>query len=143
MTVEEDAHRAWAIIAELFLSNEQHDRFHAACEEIGLPHPGALKLLLKLGEPEPPTMGDVARLLNCDASYVTGLVDTLEEPGLAERRVSARDRRVKTIHLTDSGVQARQRVREILSVPPPRMGRLTAAETKTLARLLEKLTIDL
>lgn len=142
VTVESDAHRAWSSIAALFLSNEQHDRFHAVCADLDLPHPGALKLLLHLGDTDPPTMGEVARLLNCDASYVTGLVDALEGPGLAERRVSERDRRVKTIHLTDAGVRAHQRAHDLLSVPPPRMARLTVSETKTLARLLEKLAAD-
>lgn len=134
--------QAWSSIATLFLSNEQHDRFHSVCTEVGLPHPGALKLLLRLGDSEVPTMGDVARLLSCDASYVTTLVDSIETLGLAERRVAPEDRRVKTIHLTDAGVRARTRAYELLTEPPPRMARLTGDETRTLARLLTKLTAD-
>ena len=143
MGVEDPAQRAWSAIATLFLSNEQHDRFHDVCRRLDLPHPGALKLLLLLDDPgEPPAMGDVARMLNCDASYVTTLVDALEAPGFAARQVSEHDRRVKTIHLTPAGRAARQRAHELLSMPPPRMERLTASETKTLARLLEKLVAD-
>ena len=47
-------------------------------------------------------MGDLARDLNCDRSYVTAIVDDLERAGLAERRVAPEDRRVKTIALTPS-----------------------------------------
>ncbi len=137
---DEHAQRAWSAMSALLLSNEQHDRFHEVCAALDLPHPGALKLLLHLDGPTgPPTMGDVARMLNCDASYVTALVDALEEPGFAERRVSERDRRVKIIHLTPAGAAARQRAYDLLAAPSPRLARLTAAETETLAHLLEKL----
>lgn len=122
----------------LFLSNEQHDRFHEVCAAVDLPHPGALKLLLHLDE-EAPAMGDLARVMRCDASYVTGLVDALEAPGLVERRVSPTDRRVKRIHLTEAGFSARQRAHELLAEPSTRMERLTAGETRTLADLLAKL----
>ncbi len=143
MGVEDPAQRVWSAIATLVVSNEQHGRFQDVCRQLDLPHPGALKLLLLLDDPsDPPAMGDVARLLNCDASYVTSLVDALEAPGFAERRTSERDRRVKTIHLTGAGMAARQRAHELLSVPPPRMDRLTARETETLARLLEKLVAE-
>ena len=36
----------------------------------------------------------------CDASYVTSLVDGLEQRGLVERRLHPTDRRAKTIALT-------------------------------------------
>jgi DNA-binding MarR family transcriptional regulator len=85
-------------------------------------------------------MGDIARSMNCDASYVTALVDALEQPGLAERQVAAHDRRVKTIHLTPDGHEANRRAHDMLAEPPPQMKRLDADETAQLARLLEKLT---
>ena len=38
--------------------------------------------------------------MNCDASYITAMVDDLERAGYAERRAGPADRRVKTIALT-------------------------------------------
>jgi DNA-binding MarR family transcriptional regulator len=139
---DQAARRAWSSMSTMFLSNEQHDRVHEVCAALSLPHPGALKLLLHLDEEDPPTMGGIARLMNCDASYVTALVDALEEPGLAERRVGDSDRRVKTVNLTGPGRSARTRAREMLSEPPTRMDRLTPDEIHTLANLLEKLTAE-
>jgi DNA-binding MarR family transcriptional regulator len=140
---DDDARTAWAAITRTFLSNELHDRFHAATAAIGLPHPGALKLLLQLDAEDPPAMRAVAAALQCDASYVTALVDTLEAPGYVERRTAPGDRRVKLIALTAAGIDARERAMAVLSEPPPGFARLTAAEAKELARLLDKAVAEL
>jgi DNA-binding MarR family transcriptional regulator len=136
----EHARAAWSCITHAFLSNELHDRFHEACASIGLPHPGALKLLLLLDADAPPPMRDIAALMGCDASYVTALVDALESPGFAERRAAPTDRRVKLVQLTSQGAAAREKALDILSDPPAGFERLSAAETKTLATLLAKAT---
>lgn len=125
-----------------FLSQDIHERFHGACAATHLPHPGALKLLLLLGAGDPPSQRTVAELLECDASYVTALVDSLEAPGYVERRAAPTDRRVKLIALTAEGEAAQAKAIDVLSEPPASFARLTAAETKQLARLLEK-AIDL
>ena len=78
---DEDGRAAWRHVTDLFLSPESHDRFHTACKAAGLPHPGALRLLLQLRRAEPPTMGGLAGFLSCDASYATALVDALESLG--------------------------------------------------------------
>ena len=83
-------------------------------------------------------MSDLARELNCDRSYVTGIVDDLERAGYAERRTAAGDRRVKTIALTDQGRRALATVRDSLLAPPPGLAALTAAQQRTIARLLNK-----
>lgn len=136
----DDVRSAWTCITRAFLSNELHDRFHEACAAIGLPHPGALKLLLLLSPDEPPPMRDIATLLNCDASWVTSLVDSLEEPGYVERKTSPTDRRIKLVQLTGEGERAREKARAVMSEPPAAFDRLTAQEAATLARLLEKAT---
>jgi len=117
-----------------------HDGFHAACVEVGLPHPGSLKVLLQIDEDDAPSMRDMADVLHCDASYVTGLVDALEELGYVERRVSPTDRRIKEVHVTDRGRKARERAIEVMSEPPAGLAELNAADTRTLARLAERLT---
>lgn len=135
---DDDARAAWGCITRTFLSDEVHDRFHAACSSIGLPHPGALKLLLMLDAEDPPPMRAVASLLKCDASYVTALVDALEEPGYVERRAAPGDRRVKLVALTSQGVAAREKALDVMSEPPAGFGKLTADEARQLARLLAK-----
>ena len=138
---EELGRNAWQQIIRLFLSNEIHDRFHAATDAAGLPHPGSLKALLMVGDEAPP-MRQLAEEMRCDASYVTGLVDTLEQADLAEREVSPTDRRVKLIRLTPLGLQARDRALAVLGMPPAGMQKLTVAETRSLAQLLGKMIND-
>jgi DNA-binding MarR family transcriptional regulator len=136
---EEDARTAWRAVAELFLSDDNHDRFHAATEAAGVPHPGALKLLLALQPGDPPSMRELAESMRCDASWVTSLVDALEGPGLAARVVSATDRRVKRVQITEDGVEAKARAMDVLTQPPKALERLSAAEVRTLATILGKL----
>jgi DNA-binding MarR family transcriptional regulator len=136
---DDDAKEAWRTVAELFLSDENHDRFHLAADAAGVAHPGALKLLLALEADDPPSMRELAESMRCDASWVTSLVDTLEEPGLAARVVSPTDRRVKRVQLTPAGEAAKVRAMDVLAHPPKVMERLTPAETRTLAAILRKL----
>ena len=139
---DDDARVAWRTIAELFLSDANHDRFHLAAEAAGVAHPGALKLLLALDVHDPPSMRELAESMRCDASWVTSLVDALEEPGLADRVVSPTDRRVKRVQITEAGVAAKDRAMDVLSTPPKAMDRLSAAETRTLAAILRRLAGD-
>lgn len=133
---EQDAREAWGCLMGLLFSKEVHDRFHDATAAAGLPHPSALKLLLHVAEADAPSMRMLAELLRCDASWVTALVDVLEEAGHVERRVSPTDRRVKLVHATAAGQAALERAHATMAEPPPAMKRLSAAETKTLARLM-------
>ena len=136
---DDDARVAWRTLADLFLSDANHDRFHEAAAAAGVAHPGALKLLLSLEPGDPPSMRELADAMRCDASWVTSLVDALEGPGLATRVVSPTDRRVKRVQVTDEGIAARERAMDVLSTPPKAMERLTAAEVRSLAGLLRKL----
>src|SRR6478672_7025402 len=72
--------------------------------------PAAFGAMRMLGEPR--TMSEIASFLHCDNSNVTGIVDVLEERGLAGRRSSERDRRVKLIELTAAGRRLRERLIE-------------------------------
>lgn len=64
------------------------------------------RALFGLAEPMP--MGELASLMHCDASYITGITDRLEEQGLVERQVNPDDRRVKHLLLTTRGKQLRK-----------------------------------
>jgi DNA-binding MarR family transcriptional regulator len=57
---------------------------------------------------EPMAMGELANVMHCDASYITGITDHLEEQGLVERQANADDRRVKHLILTNRGKQIRE-----------------------------------
>lgn len=52
---------------------------------------------------EPCSMGELAGTLGVDASYVTGLADSLQAKGLVERHPAADDRRRRVLEITDDG----------------------------------------
>ncbi len=45
--------------------------------------PGVIKTLMRLAKEDGVSMGDMARGIGCDPSYITALVDDLDERGLA------------------------------------------------------------
>jgi DNA-binding MarR family transcriptional regulator len=102
------------------------------------PHGFALSMLYD----GPMRMRDMADRMVCDASYITTVVDRIESLGLAERRSSPTDRRVKEIALTASGELVAAEFRRTMAAPPSRFDRLTAAERRTLADLLAKVVPD-
>lgn len=57
-----------------------------------------------------PTMNELGRHLGLDKSSVSGLVDRAQRRGLVTRTVSATDRRVFQVSITDSGRQLAQEV---------------------------------
>lgn len=116
---------------------EAHDRMHKVCKSIGIP-PSMIKTLMHLSPDQPRAMRDLAETWACDASYVTALVDDLEERGFAERRPHPTDRRVKTVVLTAQGAEIRDLVTSRLWEPPAAFSSLTAAEQRRLRDLLAK-----
>jgi DNA-binding MarR family transcriptional regulator len=121
------------------LGEESHDRFHSACEAIDV-SPPQLKALLSLEADRPLAMRDIAELLSCDASWVTELVDGLEQRSYVERRPHDTDRRIKTVRITPAGERAREMAREQLHHPPAvLLERLTETDLQSLRRILRKL----
>jgi DNA-binding MarR family transcriptional regulator len=129
---------AWQALYGLVFEREGQQRFHEACDAVGLA-PGGLKALLRLTPDQPVPMRDLAEYFRCDPSYVTSLVDGLEAAGLAERRSHPTDRRVKMVALSPGGIDALGQVRKILGQPPATFSRLTTAELRRLRSLLAKL----
>lgn len=127
---------AWARLTSLFLS--RRDALFAVLAEYELapPHGHTLISLLHDG---PTRMRDMAQSMACDASYVTAVADRLEELGLAERRASGTDRRAKELILTQKGTRAARRLDAVFASPPEALGRLSASERSTLARITRKL----
>jgi DNA-binding MarR family transcriptional regulator len=125
------------MIYRLLLEGEAHDRMQSACQCAGVP-PGVLKTLIHLAPDEPISMRDLASHFGVDASYVTSLVDDLEQAGLAVRQVFPADRRVKTIALTPKGIEVQRKVQELMYAPPACFDSLTNAEVRQLRDLLAK-----
>ena len=63
---------------------------------------GALDVLLRLGV-APAGVGELAEALDVSSRNVTGLVDTLEREGLAERGPDPADRRAVRVRITAAG----------------------------------------
>jgi len=137
--VGDDAARdAWRTMHWLLFEGEGRSRIQAACAMTGVP-PGVLKTLIHLSPYAAIPMREIAQHFGVDSSYVTTLVDDLEAHGLAERRPHPTDRRVKTIALTPKGVEARQRIEELMYDPPKCFAGLSETERTQLRRLLRKL----
>jgi DNA-binding MarR family transcriptional regulator len=100
--------------------------------------PGVIKMLMRLRREDGVSMGEMARGIGCDPSYITALVDDLDERGLARREAAPDDRRVKIIVLSDAGRTLAAEIDGILSVPPAAFAALSAAELRQLRDLLEK-----
>ena len=111
------AREAWRLFWRIFLEDKR--RRWEILSELGISPQQAMALgTLEPGQPLP--MSALAAELHCDNSNITGIVDRLEAAGLAERRPSERDRRVKAVALTGQGIAMRGVVQQRMSDPPPR-----------------------
>jgi DNA-binding MarR family transcriptional regulator len=134
---EELARDAWSSVLRMFLSDEHQRAFEEAARSIGLT-PRLVKALLGLSVDEPKPMRHLAEEWFCDASYVTVLVDALEERGLVTRETPTTDRRVKLIRLTPAGAELRSRCVENQTIPPSGLGELPTGDLLQLRNLLER-----
>ena len=129
---------AWRSFYELVFSEQSHERMHDACESLGLT-PGLMRALFSIRPGQPRPMKQLAAEWHCDASYVTSLVDGLEQRGIVERQVHPGDRRAKVVVMTAEGERARQALFDRIHEPPPCFAALTPTEISTLRDLLGKL----
>jgi len=112
-------------------------RLHKLYGEAGLT-PGVGKALVQLPSDRPVPMRELASALHCDNSYITSVVDVLEEKSLVERRAHPSDRRIKVISLTEEGALLAKRAKAELAEPPPVFDSLTDAEAAQLRDLMRK-----
>jgi MarR family transcriptional regulator, organic hydroperoxide resistance regulator len=127
------AQEAWSLLRQL-LTGERR-RFLDVASEHDL-HPAQAGALLRMEPDTPVPMHELATMLACDNSNVTGIVDRLEARGLVARRPYARDRRVKHVVLTPLGLELRDRLRARMSEPPAAINRLSVADQRALRDLL-------
>jgi DNA-binding MarR family transcriptional regulator len=125
------AKEAWDALASLVYPPP----FLVIARRLGL-RPATFGALRALDRPR--TMSEMARELSCDNSNVTGIVDSLEERGLAVRRADESDRRVKLIALTDEGRRVRVRLVRAVEKPPAWLSSLSAADQAALRDVLRR-----
>jgi DNA-binding MarR family transcriptional regulator len=116
---------------------EQRFRWAEVADQLGITQ-AALRALLAIDPSRPQSMRELATAMNCDPSYITAMIDDLERAGLATRRPSTTDRRVKTVVLTRRGNVALRTARDGLLAPPPQLAQLTKTEQQKLARMLQQ-----
>ncbi len=125
----------------LIATRSQRDKVLARLGLKGLT-PNDSKALFSLQPGEGKPMGALAGEWTCDASNATWMVDRLEERGLAERKSSPHDRRVKLVVLTPLGVKTRKRLMDGMFEAPPELLRLERDDLLALRRALGKLAND-
>ena len=128
--------QAWELLTKLFFA--QRGQLPGVAGELNL-SPVQCHVLYLMRPDQPIPMGRLAETLACDASNVTGLVDRLESRGLIARQASPADRRVKVLALTPTGARLRERLHERMAAPPEPFRRLSAAERRTLVKILARL----
>lgn len=131
---KDPATESWALMGRLF-APEGKPRFLDISSDLGLA-PQQAKAVISLREPVP--MGRLARVLHCDSSNVTGIVDRLESRGLATREAAPGDRRVKMLVLTKEGEKVRRELAARFATPPEEISALSAKDQKALRDLLRK-----
>ena len=81
----------------------------------------------------------LAGLIAYDRTTIGGVVDRLVHKGLVAREVSRRDRRARTLQITEAGTRTLRDIEPAVQAAQDAMVRgLTAAEKKELMRLLHK-----
>jgi DNA-binding MarR family transcriptional regulator len=116
---------------------EQRFRWAEVAADLGIAQAG-LRALLAIDPGQPQSMRELATAMNCDPSYITAMIDDLEHAGLAARKPSVADRRVKTVVLTQRGLAALRSARDGLLSPPTQLAQLSPAQQQQLARLLQR-----
>jgi DNA-binding MarR family transcriptional regulator len=129
------ARDAWGLFWRIFVADKP--RRMAVMTELGLSFQQSMALM-QLDPDSPLPMSALAHALGCDNSNVTGIVDRLEAAGLAARRPDERDRRVKTVVLTEHGRGVRAEVQRRAGQPPPELARLSDEDASALRDLLQK-----
>src|SRR5437868_5725668 len=133
---DHDACRAWQLLMKFFFA--QRGQLPASAAEFDLsPIQCHVLHLIEPGRPLP--MSHLADTLSCDASNVTGLIDRLESRGLVRREPSRQDRRVKVLHLTETGARIRAQLLKRVAGRSLPMSRLSADQQRALVKILEAL----
>jgi MarR family transcriptional regulator, organic hydroperoxide resistance regulator len=125
---------AWSLMHWMMVNNKS--RFLAIGQEFDLAPQQVLTLRVLGGGPLP--MGELAKVLSCDSSNVTGITDRLEERGLVNRASAEHDRRVKMLVLTEEGEKLRTEITKRLAEPPAEIAALAEEDQRALRDILRR-----
>src|SRR5262245_45623499 len=125
---------AWSLMHWLMISNKH--RMLALGQEFDLPFQALIALRVLGTGPRP--MGELAKIMLCDSSAMTGITDRLEERGLARREPAEHDRRVKLLVLTEEGDRMRVEITKRLAAPPPAIESLSREDQSALRDILRR-----
>jgi DNA-binding MarR family transcriptional regulator len=126
---------AWLLLRRLLFTERR--RFMDVAAEFQL-HPAQAGALMHMDKDSMLPMHQLASLMVCDSSNVTGIVDRLEARGLVARRPSQEDRRVKYITLTPAGLEVRERMRQAMAQLPAGIERLSETDQRLLRDVLAR-----
>src|SRR5262249_56048560 len=76
------------------------------------------QFVMELACMPPSSMSTLARRMDVDPSWVTGVIDHLEQRGYVQRRPARHDRRVKLVDLTPEGRQTSEALGRLRDEPP-------------------------
>jgi DNA-binding MarR family transcriptional regulator len=126
---------AWVLLRRLLFTERR--RFMDVAAEFQL-HPAQAGALMHMDKDSMLPMHQLASLMFCDSSNVTGIVDRLEARGLVSRQPSQEDRRVKYITLTPAGLEVRERMRQAMAQVPAGIERLSETDQRLLRDVLAR-----
>ena len=124
----------------LLRTNDQLQiRFTRLFREFGLTPSQYNVLRILRGEGQPLPILEIAERTITVVPGITGLIDRLQDAGFVKRERCPEDRRVIFVRLTEQGATVLGKLdAPLAALHKLCMARLTAAELKTLIRLLEK-----
>jgi DNA-binding MarR family transcriptional regulator len=125
------ATEAWGLLVGLVYPPP----FLAIAREFDL-RPSTFAALRALEQPR--TMGELAQVLHCDNSNVTGIVDSLEDKTLAVRKPSEDDRRIKVVELSGQGEALLRRLKREVAKPPAWVKDLPEEDQEALRDILQR-----
>ncbi len=119
-------------------------RFHGEYDDAAAAQDltGVQARLLAIVADRPVPMNQIASLLKCEPSNITGLVDRLAARGLVTREPSPTDRRVKLITVTREGAELSAKVWSALDFAAEPLAALSTQERVTLRDLLRRISAD-
>jgi DNA-binding MarR family transcriptional regulator len=119
------------------MSTRFHDEYEAAAATHDLT--GVQAKLLGVVAERPVPMNQIATLLKCEPSNITGLVDRLAARGFVTRQPSPTDRRVKLVAATPAGAEVSGKVWANLDFAAEPLAALSDEERRTLRDLLRRI----
>lgn len=134
-TKQRRAAEAWPLMFNFFMQTSPQRL--ETLQRRGLTPNDSRVLFALLSDGKP--ISTLARELSCDPSTATWLIDRLERLGLAERRASGEDRRVKLVALTEKGARSKREILREYHCPPPELYLLSQQELKKVIDIFRKL----